>query len=64
MAEVKIEEVVDHLSSDMRRALEEAVREAIPGAVFDSSALCQSFIRAVGRACHTWEKIPDKYVRE
>lgn len=62
MAKVKIEDVVDHLSSEMRRALEAAVQEVIPDVEFDRSALFRAFRRAVGRKCSTWETVPDQYV--
>ncbi len=64
MARVKIEEIVDHLSSEMRRALEEAVRAQLPGAKFDSYQLFRDFKRAVYRKCNTWESVPDHYVEE
>lgn len=63
MAQVKIEEIVDHLSSEMRRALEEAVREVDSKAKIDGYALFRAFRRAVGRKCNTWEQVPDRYVQ-
>jgi len=62
MARVKPEEIVDHLSSEFRRALEAAVREVIPEAEFDSYALFRAFRRAVGRKCNTWERVQDRHV--
>ena len=62
MARVKIEEVVDHLDSEMRKALSMAVGKAIPGAEFDERQLFKEFRRAVGRKCSTWERVPDRYV--
>lgn len=35
MARVNIEEIIDHLSSEMRRSLKDSVNSAIPGATFD-----------------------------
>jgi hypothetical protein len=63
MAEVKIEEIVDHLSSEMKRALEEAVNEVIPDARFDRDELFRTFKRNVYRACSIWERVPDRYVK-
>ena len=62
MAQVQMEEIVDHLSSDMRRALEAAVQEVIPNAQFDPYELFRAFRRAVRRKCNTWEQVPDNYV--
>jgi hypothetical protein len=64
MAQVQMEELVDHLSSEMRRALEEAVREVMPGAKFDSNELFRAFKRAVYRKCSIWEQVPDQYVQK
>ncbi|WP_312919777.1 hypothetical protein [Stutzerimonas nitrititolerans] len=63
MAQVQIEEIVDHLSTEMRKALEEAVRSVAPTAQFDSTALFKAFRKAVGRKCNTWEHVPDFYVK-
>lgn len=62
MARVKIEEVVDHLSSEIRKALSIAVNNVIPNAEFDERQLFREFRRAVGRKCDTWERVPDQYI--
>ena len=62
MARVNIEEIIDHLDSEIRRALADAVREAVPGAHFDEHALFRAFTRAVGRQCNTWENVPKQHV--
>ncbi len=49
MARVKIEDVVDHLGYDMKRALEDAVRRVMPNANVDRNQLFREFRRAVGR---------------
>jgi len=62
MARVKIEGVLEHLDSDLARALEEAIRSEIPGAQFDSRSVYRAFVRAAYRKCSTWESVPDRYV--
>jgi hypothetical protein len=62
VAKVQIEGVIDHLSSEMRRALEIAVQETIPGARFDPHQLFRAFRGAVGRTCNVWEAVPDNFV--
>jgi hypothetical protein len=62
MARVKIEEIIDHLSSEMRRALEDAVHQTDSKVKLNSSTLFANFRRAVGRKCSTWERVPDHYV--
>jgi hypothetical protein len=63
MAEIKVEEVIDHLRSEMKRALEDAVTEVIPTAQYDRDELYREFKRAVYRKCNIWESVPDEYVR-
>jgi len=62
MARVRTEHIVEHLSSQMRRALGAAVLEVIPDAEFDEYELFRAFRRAVGRKCSTWEQVPDQDV--
>lgn len=62
MIQIQIEEVIDHLSMEMRHALAAAVREEIPDVDFDPNALFRAFRRAVGRKCG-WEQIPAHYIR-
>lgn len=64
MAQVQMEGIVDHLSSEMRRALEAAVEAEIPDANFDAHSLFRAFRRAVGRKCSQWETVPDYYVEK
>lgn len=63
MAHVQSEEIIDHLSGEMSKALEDAVKEVIPNAVFDPYVLFHAFRRAVGRKCNNWERVPDHRVR-
>lgn len=65
MAQIKIEDVVDHLGHEMRRALEDAVASTIPNVPnYDSSELFRAFRRAVYRKCNVWEYVPDQYVQK
>jgi RecJ-like exonuclease len=62
MARVKMEEIVDHLSAEIKRALERAVERTCPDARFDSHELFREFRSAVRSKCRTWEHVPDQYV--
>ncbi len=64
MALVKIQDVVYHLDSEFRAALKDAVHATIPGAEFDSQRLLQEFLGAVYRKCSTWERVPDRLIKE
>lgn len=64
MARVKIEAVLEHLSNDLRHALDETVRNAVPEAQVDSLVLYREFVGAVRRKCLTWESVPDGSVEK
>ena len=64
MTKINIEEVVDHMSSDLRSALEQAVGTVIPEIKFDRDDLFREFKRAVRRKCNQWEAVPDRCIRE
>jgi hypothetical protein len=63
MAQVKIEDVLDHLSFEMKRSLTSALKSVDPDTKIDGAKLFRAFTRAVGRKCGTWENVPDSYVR-
>lgn len=63
MAQIKIEDMIDHLSHEMKRALEEAVRREIPDAQFDRTRLFKEFRKSVYQKCSVWETIPDHLIR-
>ena len=60
---IKVEEIVDHLSSEFTSALEQAVKKTIPGVEFNRARLFTEFRRAISGKCGTWEKVPDRYVK-
>ena len=61
MARVKIERILDRLSSDLTRALEDALaRSGVSGV--DARELYREFVRAADRRCSTWERVPDSAV--
>ena len=64
MKYVDPEEIIDHLSSEMRSALKDAVQKIIPGAQFDEHELFRAFLRAVNRKCSRWEQVSDRCVKD
>jgi len=62
MARVQMDEIVDHLRSEMRRALEDTLAEHAPGLEIDSHEFFRTFRRAVRRKCNTWENVSDHFV--
>lgn len=63
MAKVNVEEIVDHLDSDIRRALEDTVKTVVRDGRFDAHELCREFKRNVRRRFSTWETVPDRCVK-
>jgi len=64
MARVKIEEIIDHLDSEMKGSLAAAVKQVIDDADFNESDLFRAFKREVSRKCNIWETVPDAYVEK
>ena len=62
MARVKIEEVIDHLSTEMRKSLRDSVNKVIPEVTFDERELFRQFKKEVRKKCSTWERVPDQYI--
>lgn len=64
MQYVNAEEIVLNLSGQMRRALSQAMAEALPDQEFDEALLYKAFVKAVRKQCGTWVTVPDKCVRD
>lgn len=60
MARVQAAEIVDHLSNEFRKALDDAVKKNIPDAEYDARKLFRDFVRDVDRRCSNWEQMPDR----
>ncbi len=64
MARVKIEDIVEHLGSEFRKALISAVNDVDADADIDDRDLLRAFKNAVGRKFNTWETVPDEAVEK
>ncbi len=62
MASVRIQDILDHLSSDIKKALTIAIENSIDDADFDEGELYREFSKAVGQKCNTWESVPEHLV--
>lgn len=62
MAKIKPAEVVDHLGSQVRKALEDAAAATMPDTKIDTMEFYKAFKRALGRRCREWELVPNNYV--
>lgn len=63
MAKLNIEEVIDHLEDEMRKALQATLREHFPDLDFNSRAVFKTFKKQVEKKCNAWESIPNKFIR-
>ena len=64
MARIKVEEVVDHLDTEFRGALIDALGQVSPNTQVDAYEFFRAFKRAVYRKCSIWENVPDQYVEK
>lgn len=62
MAQVQIENVLEHLEQGLKAAMDSAIRSTAPNAKIDSGELFRAFVRAVGQRCG-WETVRDQDVR-
>jgi|GEM_PF-1166827 len=62
MARVKVADLVDHLTPQMRTALDEAVERTLPGVEVDRRKLYLEFRRALVTRCKQWENVPNAAV--
>lgn len=64
MAKIKIEEIIGHLESELKSALEEAIENQNLENDVDIYTLFSDFKRATWRKCNDWESVPDRYVKK
>jgi hypothetical protein len=62
MARIKLVEIVDHLSPQLRAALDEALEHTLPGVEVDHGRLYREFRRALGARAKMWENVPNSAV--
>ena len=63
MAQVKIEDVLDHLDSEIGRALEDTIRQFAPDVTCNRGELLRFFQKRVYQHCAVWETVPDGCVK-
>lgn len=64
MAKVKVEDIVDHLDREFKRALQATFKAHAPDVRVDINRAFSDFKREVYRACNSWENVPDRYVEK
>ncbi len=63
MAEVKIEDVVDYLDAEFKKALDDTMLTFAPGVKYDRNKLFNFFVKRIFKHCALWEAVPDSVVR-
>jgi hypothetical protein len=62
VAKVNIEDVVYHLDSEFKKALDDVMEQFAPGTPYDRNELFKHFLKRVYHHCSRWETVPDKCV--
>jgi len=63
MTQVKVDEIIDHVRSEVKKALQDAFDEVVPHADIDLDAFYAVFKKQVYHHCSIWENIPDRFVK-
>lgn len=63
MAKVKIEELIDHLDRELRKALQATLREHFPDQDYTVRSVFKTFQTEVGKKCNVWEEVPNKFIK-
>jgi hypothetical protein len=62
MAQVKIEDLVDHLDAEFKKVLEDTFNQFAPHVSVDRNEVFRYFLRRVYQHCSAWEQVPDHLV--
>lgn len=62
MARIQIEEVLDHLAPEIKKAFESTFKDHFPGATYDINMLFRSFRKNLTLRYKSWAEVPDRYV--
>jgi len=63
MPKVKIEDVVYHLDSEFKKALDDTMKKFAPGVRYDRNELFKFLLAGVYKHCSAWENVPDSCVQ-
>jgi hypothetical protein len=63
MAKVNIEDLVYHLDSEFKKALDDTMSQFAPNATYDRNALFKFFLKRVYHHCSIWEEVPDACIK-
>ena len=63
MVKIKIEDVVYHLDSEFKKALDDTMATFGPEISYDRNELFKFFLKRVYRHCSEWENVPAGCIR-
>ena len=63
MPQINVEEVVYHLDSEFKKALDDMMGKFAQGTSYNRDELFKYFLKRVYHHCSIWEKIPDRSVK-
>lgn len=63
MAKLNIEEIINHLDREFRKALDATLREHFSNQEYNSRTVFKTFTKEVTKKCNSWETVPNKYIR-
>ena len=64
MTQVNVEDILEHLDSDIRPALAEAVEVVLDASDVDDQELYDAFLAALCQRLGTWETVPDDFCKD
>ncbi len=63
MAQIVVDDIVDHLSSEFKKALRRTLEKEMIGENNDINQIYRIFLKEIRRACNSTERVPDNYIR-
>lgn len=62
MAQIRIEEIMDHLDSEMKSALRATLAQHYPNQNVDANTVYRTFKRKVASKFGSWVRVPDNFI--
>ncbi len=63
MAKIKVDEFVDQLESEFKKALTSTIYKEIGDIDFNIKDVYNTFRKELIEKCNTWETLPNKYIK-
>ncbi len=63
MAKIKVEEFVNHLEGEFKKALSSTIYKELGDVEFNAKELFNTFKNELVDKCNTYESLPNKYIK-